>query len=68
MLRFRGTIYLKSGQAVSADELRTHLKELIAAPKIPRYMWFTNEALPRNASGKFLKRELRESLALDQAC
>ncbi len=61
-------IYLKQGHQASADELRAHLKELIAAPKIPRYMWFTDEALPRNASGKFLKRELRESLPLDQAC
>jgi long-chain acyl-CoA synthetase len=25
-------------------------------------MWFLGEPLPRNANGKFLKRELRESL------
>jgi len=60
-------IYFKTGQQASADELRAHLRELIAAPKIPRYMWFTDEALPRNASGKFLKRELRDTLPLDQA-
>jgi long-chain acyl-CoA synthetase len=60
-------IHLKDGQAADADELRAHLRELIAVPKVPRYMWFTNEALPRNASGKFLKRELRESLPLNEA-
>jgi acyl-coenzyme A synthetase/AMP-(fatty) acid ligase len=25
-------------------------------------VWFVEEALPRNANGKFVKRELRESL------
>jgi long-chain acyl-CoA synthetase len=55
-------IYLSPGQSASADEIREHLAEQIAKFKIPRYIWFTNEALPRNASGKFLKRELRENL------
>jgi long-chain acyl-CoA synthetase len=35
---------------------------LIAKFKIPRYIWMRSESLPRNASGKFLKRELRDSL------
>jgi len=35
---------------------------LISAHKIPRYIWFMDEALPRNANGKFLKRELKEKL------
>ena len=34
----------------------------IASHKVPRYIWFANEPLPRNANGKFLKRELRETL------
>jgi len=61
-------VHFNNGQAVAADELRAHLRELIAAPKIPRYIWFTNDALPRNASGKFLKRELQASLPLNEAC
>ncbi len=52
---------------VTADDLRAHLRGLIASPKIPRYIWFTNEPLPRNASGKFLKRELRDTLELADA-
>ncbi len=47
---------------LSADELRAFLRERLAAFKIPRYVWFQVDALPRNASGKFMKRELRERL------
>ena len=55
-------IYLSPDQSASADEIREHLSDQIAKFKIPRYIWFSNEALQRNASGKFLKRELRENL------
>ena len=47
---------------MDADGLRTHLSALIAKHKIPEYIWFLDDNLPRNASGKFLKRELRDSL------
>ena len=47
---------------LSAEELRAHLAERIAAFKIPRYIWFLDDALPRNASGKFLKRQLKAQL------
>jgi long-chain acyl-CoA synthetase len=39
----------------------------MAKHKVPRYVWFLNEAIPRNASGKFLKRALRDSLKVDDA-
>jgi len=29
---------------------------------VPRYVWILDEQLPRNASGKFLKRDLKERL------
>jgi long-chain acyl-CoA synthetase len=47
---------------LSADELRAFLKERLAGFKIPRYIWFLDDAIPRNASGKFMKRELRDRL------
>jgi long-chain acyl-CoA synthetase len=47
---------------LSAEELREFLRERLAAFKVPRYLWFLDDALPRNASGKFMKRELREQL------
>jgi len=31
--------------------------------KVPRYVWFMDQPLPRNASGKFLRRELRDELS-----
>ena len=55
-------IYLSPDQTANADEIRDHLLNQLAKFKIPRYIWFTDTALPRNASGKFLKRELRETL------
>lgn len=47
---------------LSAAELRTFLANGLSKFKIPRYIWFLDEALPRNAAGKFLKRELRDRL------
>ncbi|MCB1644025.1 MAG: acyl--CoA ligase [Pseudomonadales bacterium] len=51
-----------AGASLSADEIRAHCAAHMAKHKIPRYIWLLNESLPRNASGKFLKRELRDSL------
>ena len=50
------------GVSLSDDEIRDHCAKLLAKFKIPRYIWLRSEPLPRNASGKFLKRELRDSL------
>ena len=52
---------------LSADELRVFLTERIAKFKVPRYIWFLEDALPRNASGKFLKRQLRDELDIRDA-
>ncbi len=60
-------IVLESGAELDAETLRAHCVERISKHKIPRYMWFQRERLPRNANGKFLKREVRESLSLDDA-
>ena len=45
-------------------ELEEHCRNLIASFKLPKYVWFMDEPLPRNASGKFLKRELRRNFLL----
>ncbi|MEM9622459.1 MAG: class I adenylate-forming enzyme family protein [Pseudomonadota bacterium] len=60
-------IYCNGDAGASADDLRNHCRSLIAAHKIPRYVWFMDKPLPRNASGKFLKRELRDSLGVSEA-
>jgi long-chain acyl-CoA synthetase len=61
-------IHLAANQTAGPDELREHCRALIASHKLPRYIWFTSEPLPRNASGKFLKRELKEALNVEHAC
>ena len=60
-------VVLRGGRPLDAQGLRAHLAGITARHKIPRYIWFLPEPLPRNASGKFLKRELRERLALEAA-
>lgn len=60
-------VYLKASASLTAEDLRAHLAKEIAKHKIPRYIWFVEEHLPRNANGKFLKRELRETLDTSEA-
>ncbi len=60
-------IKLAPGQTVSPAELREHCLALAARHKAPRYIWLRDEPLPRNASGKFLRRELREGLKVEEA-
>ena len=60
-------VVLKPGAGVSADDLRAHCGARLAKYKIPRYIWLLDESLPRNANGKFLKRQLRDELDLADA-
>jgi long-chain acyl-CoA synthetase len=50
-------VVLRPGAEVTADELRRFLKERVAPYKYPRMIRFVGE-LPRNSSGKVLKREI----------
>ena len=60
-------VVLQPGERLTADQLREHCASLIARHKVPRYIWLRETPLPRNANGKFLKRELRESLKPEEA-
>jgi acyl-CoA synthetase (AMP-forming)/AMP-acid ligase II len=55
-------IVLRPGASITEDDVVAFLAERIAKHKIPGRMWFLDEQLPRNANGKFLKRELRDQL------
>jgi long-chain acyl-CoA synthetase len=55
-------IVLREGAQLDAEELRSFLDGRIAKHKIPASVWFRDTQLPRNANGKFLKRELRAEL------
>jgi long-chain acyl-CoA synthetase len=61
------SIFLTPGASMSADDIREFCLAHMARHKLPRYIWFSPEPLPRNASGKFLKRELRNTLNVADA-
>ena len=56
-------VVLVPGADLSEADLAAHLEGRLTRFKHPRYVWFLDEPLPRNANGKFLKRELRERFA-----
>jgi long-chain acyl-CoA synthetase len=56
-------VRLKDGASATADELRRHVGERLAAFKVPTHIYFRERELPRNPAGKVLKRELRDELA-----
>jgi len=49
-----------SEDALAEDELREFLRTKLSRFQIPRYIWSNDEPLPRTASGKILKRQLRD--------
>ena len=51
-------VVLKSGESIEEDELRSYAKEQLANYKYPRKIWFPDE-LPKGATGKILKREIK---------
>jgi long-chain acyl-CoA synthetase len=55
-------IVVASDPPPSTEELDAHCRATLAAFKVPRRYEFA-DALPRNAAGKILKRELREKYA-----
>ena len=55
--RLRAFVVRADGREVRAEELKDHVKANLARYKVPRDVIFIDE-LPRNATGKVLKREL----------
>jgi long-chain acyl-CoA synthetase len=60
-------VVARPGESLTAADLRAHCAGLTARHKIPRYIWILAEPLPRNASGKFVRRELKEQLSTAEA-
>jgi fatty-acyl-CoA synthase len=56
--RVRAFLVRRAGREVSAEELKEHCRARLAGPKVPRDFVFL-DSLPRNPTGKILKRELR---------
>jgi O-succinylbenzoic acid--CoA ligase len=60
-------VVLREGlELLTAEALRVFCRERLAAYKAPREVFFTEE-LPRTASGKLLRRELRAQFSKEQA-
>ena len=57
--RLRAFVVKKEGSALDEDTVKTYVKEHLARYKVPREVIFLDE-LPRNPTGKILKRELRK--------
>jgi fatty-acyl-CoA synthase len=55
-------IVVKSGQALSEPEVLAHAQAILAGFKTPKRIVFA-DALPKNPSGKLLKRQLRDDHA-----
>jgi len=55
-------VYPKVGMSITAAELWKFLDGKIASFKVPSHVVVLAEPLPRNAAGKFLKRELRDQV------
>jgi long-chain acyl-CoA synthetase len=53
-------VVLKPERAVSVDELIAHCRRALANYKVPRRIEFLENELPKNGSGKILKRILRD--------
>ena len=55
-------ILAKKGRTIDVEALTAHVTEKLAKFKVPTIVEVFEEALPRNAAGKILKRELRDAL------
>ncbi len=55
-------VVLRDGEEADAEALRAHCRKRLAGFKVPK-AFRTVDALPKNASGKILKRDLRERFA-----
>ncbi len=56
-------VVLREGAGLTAGEFETYCRQKMAAYKVPRQVVFV-DALPKNATGKILKRVLREQASV----
>ena len=63
--RLKAFVVLRDGAELSEDDVKGYVKENLANYKVPREVVFVDE-LPRNPTGKVLKRELAETARTDE--
>jgi long-chain acyl-CoA synthetase len=54
------TIMPKPGVSISAEDIKEHVAAHLAGFKVPSYVTIQHEPLPKNATGKVLKKQLRD--------
>ncbi len=57
------TVMVKPGESLTVSELQEHVAAKLASFKVPSRIEIVTEQLPRNASGKILKRQIRDALS-----
>ncbi len=57
-------VYLKGNQTLTENALKEFCMEHLAKYKVPANVWFLEDPLPRNASGKFLKKQIVSELGI----
>ncbi len=57
--RLRAFVVLREGEKLEEQEVKEYVKSNLARHKVPRDVIYLDE-LPRNPTGKILKRELRQ--------
>jgi long-chain acyl-CoA synthetase len=61
------TLWASPGEHIDIDVMRAYLGEHLAAFKVPSTILVSVESLPKNASGKVLKRQIRQTYLDSQA-
>ena len=59
-------VRVRDGATLTDDEVRAHVGARLAAFKVPSRVWISTDELPRNGTGKVLKRQLRDERAGDR--
>jgi len=57
--RLKAFVVVRRGQSIGEDDVKSYVKDNLARYKVPRDVVFLDE-LPRNPTGKVLKRQLQE--------
>jgi long-chain acyl-CoA synthetase len=55
----KAVVQLRTGSTATEDDIKAHCSEHLAQFKVPEYVEFRDEPLPRNPAGKILKQLLR---------
>ncbi len=64
--RLRAFVVKAEGSDLTEDDIKKYVRDHLARYKVPREVIFVDE-LPRNPTGKILKRELREMVVDENA-